>query len=210
MDRLHSFLLIASIVIFTVSTVQYTEAANFGSVVKTNDITLVDGKSGSFDILFWNSEPEPYDVSLKVVEAPEEISVIVNPDFFSVSSSEGSEKISIQSKYINARLVKVFVKPEKIGTGSYKIKIIASSIPNENGIVFLQERFIELNLNVIGPSVTQNVDENIFIENSYEKVSDSEILEPETEHTPEETNYLLYAIATIGILSIAYVVYRYA
>ena len=193
--------------VFLFSFAGISEASSFGSLAKTEELTLFVDESKSFDLLFWSSDGSKYNVVIDVIEFPKDVTVLVNPNNFPIDLPSNERVSMSDGSYVNAVPVKVFVKSEGAVPGEHTIKLSARTVPSEGIVVFSQERIFDLKINVIGPSVSQTVNENVIIEESEEV----EIIETEEdEESPQETNYLLYLIAGVGILSVAYVIYRYA
>ena len=180
-------------------------AISMGTVIKQDTLTINNGDSGTFTILFWNPENITYNVSLNIENAPTNWYVAIEPKLFSLDSNTGTELIQIpsMSNPIKALPVDVIVKPSTESPGSYKIEVSATSIPVKQGISLSQRRVMYLN--VVIPGVQNEQQLQNIISNNIKQFGN--VVQNAVIGIP---GMVFYVVALIGILVVSYLIYKYA
>lgn len=172
-------------------------ALSMGSLVKENNIKINENETARFDILFWNANSEPYEVELIKKYVPENITIIISPDKFSLDKSDGSEYIYLSSGLVKATPVSVVVIPEKSVNGKYNITIVERVLAHKDGMLFLPESSINLFLEIgKTPEYKENV-VNLVIENK-----------ETAEQTVKNNNNFYIIIILLIIIIFSLVIYK--
>lgn len=170
------------------------QAFALGSVIKNNFAVAVQNESARFTILFW-SDGEEY-VELSIKDAPEDWIVIIEPESF-VAGITGSEYIYIQDEVKKAMPVYIYVKPTSM-LGEQNIIITARSGRTDKGILFMQERYLNLTVDS-GGSVQAEVAEN-------NRVTETIIQFQEEKKKDYSMLYLFLIIVAL----VSFLIYRYS
>jgi hypothetical protein len=134
------------------------QATNLGTVQKQSVRTIRKGETAEFTILFWNLDEPVLPVKLKLRQAPEKWTVIINPEVFTLNQSkpenppyqEGVEYIGASNNLIiRTTPIKIYVKvPTSAKEGAYEILITANAGTTNDAISVLQERTFKFVVNV--------------------------------------------------------------
>ena len=145
---------------------QATNALNLGTLQKSNTINLSSGETTTFDILFWNTESEGYNLFLETITAPKDWTIIINPfDFYLGNTSFGKmEHIYLPriKKTISASVINVHILvPKTTPTGKYTVILKATSNDKTTSLISLkQERLFFYEINVVGNNQKNSNDNN--------------------------------------------------
>ena len=171
-------------------------ALSLGSIAKNDFAEISLGKSAKFQMLFWNPENDSYIVRMSVEYAPQDWTIIIDPNEFVLNNSVGEEYISLPyDKNIRAKTVNVFVKPNEGSVSNrYNITIGAYAVsPTESSLVVIPRRSFNLVVDLEG------LEDAAKIENNTDTVvSDSRILDNIAES--EDNNEKIFYIAVIALI----------
>lgn len=137
-------------------------ARGFGSVQKSDTVSIKPGYPAKFEILFYNLGQEPISLNLKTVSAPKgwrvemPPEVVVSPTSIVENPQEG-EYLKVTGGYIRPEIVEAMVRtPWDQSRGKYKIKIKAIRKrpadvgQGENITAVVQERVFKFTVEVEG------------------------------------------------------------
>lgn len=145
---------------------QVTNALNLGTLQKSNTQNVIAGDMATFDILFWNTEFDGYNVFLETMSAPKDWTIIINPfDFYLGNTSFGKiEHIYIPriKKPVSASVINVHILvPKTTRSGKYTIILKATSNDKSTSLISLkQERLFFYEINVFGNNQNDNNNNN--------------------------------------------------
>ncbi|MEM5793311.1 MAG: hypothetical protein QXY45_03050 [Candidatus Aenigmatarchaeota archaeon] len=138
---------------------------NFGVTPKNDRISVVNGETGHFTLLFWNLGDDSYSVNIIVKDIPKDWDVIIkskdfylNPTPISYPPYTEGEYLEIPGKgNVKTETVKVFVKvPKNSQPGEYKIVLLIKAGDLKNEISVFQEREISLKVLIKGNEEKEN------------------------------------------------------
>jgi len=177
-----------------------------GTVVKKDTLSIKDGESAKFTILFWNVENVSYKAVLDVKESPKDWTVVIQPREFILDSSTGEEyiKLPYMEKSVRALPINVFVKPENAEAGEYHVFVnVRAGLPGET-LSFFQERQFDLTINLEGSGQKQETENRTSTSVDKEKTFTGESV------LQISFNYIFYLVISVCILIISIVIYKYA
>jgi len=177
-------------------------ALNLGTLVNNDYVKLSVNESARFKVLFWNIENESYKIQLNVKEAPEDWTIIIEPNNFVLNSTFGKEYFKLPyGNYVKATPVDIIVKPTN-RPGKYDIIISAKTILPQNGINFAQERLFKFVVEVENPLYFENSkQQNVILSNQNNYIE---------KEKPIVKEINIYPIAILIIILISFLIYKYS
>lgn len=145
-------------------------ALNLGSLAKGYYANVSAGETANFKILFWNTDPDSYDIKLTTESAPDKWSVTISPDEFSISNDIGEENIKLPytDENTKAKVVYVTVKTDdETAPGIYGLPLKAKTILPTNeaqNLDVIPERIFNFQIEITG-----NESEELVYTNNAEK-----------------------------------------
>ena len=177
--RHHKLFVFVSLVLMLSLLPQATTASNLGTLQKSNFQNITVGDTATFNILFWNTNFDGYNISLETIMAPKDWKIIINPaNFYLNNESFGNvEHIYIPriKKTMSASVITVYMPvPKTTPSGNYKVILKATSNDNTQSTISLkQERLFFYELNVIGNfqnKINQNNELTNYVTNEQSSV----------------------------------------
>jgi uncharacterized membrane protein len=193
-------------------------ALSFGTNIKNSEITLQQGGTGMFRILFYSRDEEPVTFILSLEDSPKGFSIRY-PETIELNSGYESEYILIDNEYVGTKTLDVNVDaPTEAEPGEYEILLKASSVnQNEQSSIGVNtEKTFLLKVNVLGQleSVIPENPEDSAVENPVEEnreVKSMDISEdtslPVSGMVISNDSYLWIFLVFL-ILIISYLIYR--
>jgi hypothetical protein len=187
----------------------YSYSINFGTVMKTDYVSIGREETARLEALFWSRENTSKIVEIYVLQKPENVSVFVYPQSFILngSSYDGQEYISSPSGEIAPAVpVDIVIATDNAEYGTSRILISARSITNEGNINFFQEQIISFSLDISeGRSGTGTLEKTGGgLAGESDTAPSQDVAKPEEE--TDTKYYLLIIVAIIIILS--FIIYR--
>lgn len=192
-----------------------------GSTQKNTRSEVNPGQTAEFTILFWNVQESSFPVELRSRQVPEGMSVILEPEEFTLKSSKvtsfpapkGRDYVNTEYGLMLTTPAKVSVKVgESVRSGKYSILITATAGNPTSGISVLIEKTFKLSIIVELPITERAVAEwtgGEEIEFEPQKVVKDLIdtLTGMATATTAEMNIAIFS-AIIVILGISWLIYR--
>jgi uncharacterized membrane protein len=180
-------------------------AINLGSIVKNDFAQTTNYESVKFKMLFWNVESESYTLKLTVKEAPEDWTVIIDPDEFVLNNSVGEEyiKLPYMNENTRAKVVNLFVKPDlnsKAGNYSVFVEAETKTSDETSGIEIVPQRLMKFVIDLRGIETSDEVDSNIPPEgNNQNESENSELIS--TGEDIENNSYFYFIVLFLVIIA---------
>ncbi len=197
-----------------------SDAFNLGALQKSSSVNVSAGETAVFRILFWNVEPEKYQMAISTIDAPAGWAVIASPEEFMLNSTpiEKTERIYLSNtkSTVSAKAVDIFVTiPENEAAGKYAVVLHAiAGSGTSGGFSMIQERQFSFNLNVVkGKQKIAALDiQNNITSNIPDSPEPKQIAAAGNESDAESTEFFSMAAYVFGIFAIiliAWGIYKY-